>query len=619
MSKKITLAISLLLISGSYSKSYAEATDAKSVGMGGTTLGSSNGAFTPLRNPALITDVNAAFLLPLSPTINFGGNVNSFGAFIPTGDIKNTSVLSGYLNNISKNLIGDTLKFEVSPDLPIIGFTGTPIKLADRNIGLGLNLFMKGNASFQLSGFNSLFITGVNTFTSSQGVSNDIQTLSSGFTKTFSNLQLPTSSALSSPESILSTAEEFRSSTLQPVIKAGNDSMKIADGILQTTDTIITGLEKLQNQGLGGALYADGHGVVSFSVATQVFQNKDLSLSLGTNIKGFFIPYNPTGNPISSVLGGDAQKDKLLPFNVNTKLTLGSLKSLTEVKSIFEEQIKPLVTDAKDILKLASNLDKELEEIIPLAKENIENVAMRLPELQNIASELQNKYASVNDRLGNNGSGLTSLGNNIKNQFIEDLKNLKISGEQFYDIAPFGVGADIGAQLKVGKNANIGLMLENPIVIWPSKSRKLTAALNTDMLLAGKADLNSILNSATKTENGNGNYNLTEPFAIKLGGGYKLDDVAPILTNSIVMADVEQVFNGTPFALHLGFEKAWLLGPAGLYTRVGGQYGGLGSFFSLGLGAKLGALQIDAGYGANNINPILSSNVVASLSTSLNF
>lgn len=619
MNKKIILVLSILILSGFNSKSYAETNDAKAIGMGGTTLGSTNGSFTPLRNPASIIDVNSSFLLPISPTFQFGGNVNNFGSFIPNGDLKNTSVLSSYLNTISKNLMGDTLSFQFSPNLPIIGFTGTPIKLSDRNIGLGLNLYVKGNTTFQLSGFNSLFITGVNTFSSAQTVSTDIQTLSSGFMKSFSNLQLPNSSQLSSPQAILDIAENFRTNTLQPILKTGNDSMKIADGILSTTETIINGLEKIQNQGLGGALFADGHGVISFSTATELFKNKDLSLSVGTNIKGFFIPYNPAGNPISGVLGGDQKNDKLLPLNINTKLELGTLKSLTEVKTAFEDQIKPIITDAKDILKLATTLDSQLGEVIPLAKENIDAVSSKIPELQNTASELQSKYGSISGKLGSSGSSLTSLGNNIKNQFIEDLRNLKISGEQFYDVAPFGVGADLGANLKIGKNANIGLMLENPIVIWPSKSRKLTAVLNPETLLAGKADLNSILNNAEKKENGSANYNLTEPFSVRFGGGYKLDDVSPLLSNSVVMADVEQVFNGTPFAIHLGIEKGWLLGPAGLYTRIGGQYGGIGNFISLGLGAKLGAFQIDLGYGATNINPILSNNVVASLSTSLNF
>ena len=116
------------------------------------------------------------------------------------------------------------------------------------------------------------------------------------------------------------------------------------------------------------------------------------------------------------------------------------------------------------------------------------------------------------------------------------------------------------------------------------------------------------------------NYNLSEPFAVKLGGAYKLDKLTPFLSHATVLVDLEQVFNGRPFATHLGFEKGWFFGSAGIYGRLGAQLGGLGNMATIGFGVKAGPFNIDFGYGASNpINPVGSKTAVAALSTSLNF
>ncbi len=116
------------------------------------------------------------------------------------------------------------------------------------------------------------------------------------------------------------------------------------------------------------------------------------------------------------------------------------------------------------------------------------------------------------------------------------------------------------------------------------------------------------------------NYNLSEPFAIRFGGSYNLGKINPYLSNTIILGDVEQVFNGRPFAAHLGIEKGWMFGSNGVFARLGTQLGGLGNMVTVGIGAKGGPFNISLGYGASNpFNPLGSNSAIAALSTSLAF
>src|SRR5688572_10572933 len=100
MKKFVALGVAFLSFSLSLSQiAAAEMVDARSVALGGTTLGSPNGAFSPLRNPASMVDLGwGSFILPFSPSFNVGANPSSFNAFIPPGTGR-TTTQNAYLTN----------------------------------------------------------------------------------------------------------------------------------------------------------------------------------------------------------------------------------------------------------------------------------------------------------------------------------------------------------------------------------------------------------------------------------------------------------------------------------------------------------------------------------------
>jgi hypothetical protein len=640
MKKFVAFGVAFLSFSLSLSGlAQAENVDARSVALGGTTMGLANGAFAALRNPASMIDVGwGSFILPFSPTINVGANTNTFNAFIPPGGPGTNQ------DNYIKNLIDSFTKtpnarLEAQSVVPILGFTGTPftnLSVMGKPFAFGVNLWGKasavGSSTFSpglanaISKAGSLFESFNNIQTNSTNLSGQFQSLSAG-SSIFPDFSKLSSANEAQRSSGVTESSNFQKNVLQPFITGVT---ALDQGSTQISDilTSIDILSKEQQTGKGD-IAADGHAVVALSGASRIFNNQMIDLSVGVNLKGFFFPANPqtssvipataSSNPIAGAIFNSSGTAKLLPVTVSTDMKLGPFKSISEIKDVVDNQLKPILQDAVNIIGPAKELDQQLSSTIPKAQTSAASQtdvnAMNLSQ-----TKIETQATAVGIKLASAGADFFSQSaNTIKSSLIRDLSAVKFNLNQVSDVAPLGFGVDLGFQARIMEDIVLGLMLENPVVIWPAKMTTNEVSFNSDALNAGSFDPAKIFKTASGGTKDT-NYNLTEPMALRFGGSYHLGKLTHYLNNAYFLADVEQVFNGRPFAAHLGFEKGWYFGPAAIFGRIGGQIGGLGSVVTLGLGFKGGPFNIDFGFGASNpFNPAGSNAATAALSTSLNF
>jgi hypothetical protein len=641
MKKFVAFGVAFLSLSLSLSQiANAENVDARSVALGGTTLGQENGAFAPLRNPASMVDIGwGAFILPFSPVVNVGANTNSFNAFIPPGGPGTAP--NSYINNLIDGFLKTpNARLEAQSVAPIVGFSGSPfgnLMIQGKPFAFGINLWAKASA-FGNSTMSPGLATAVQKSSDLFDSFTKIQANSGTMTKTFQSLGtgsgiFPDFEKLNSNDSNqrstgVSESENFQSKVLQPFI---NGVTALDQGSTKITD-ILTSLDVLskEQQSGKGEVAADGHAVIALSGASRVFKNEMIDLSVGLNLKGFFFPANPavvavvppesiSGNPFLGALFSSQSSAKLFPVNVSSDLKLGPFKSITEIKNVLDTQLNPILKDAVTIAGIAKEMDQQLSSTITKARQSAAGQA-DVSNLNTSKTKIEVQATGVGVKLASAGTDFFSqTAQTIQSSLVNGLKDVKISLNQVSDVAPLGVGVDLGFQARIMEDIVLGLMLENPLVVWPSKTTTNDVTIDT-VALSGSAVNTAGIFKVTPGATKDSNYNLTEPMALRFGGSYNLGKLTPVLSNAVFLADVEQVFNGRPFAIHLGFEKGWYFGPAGIFGRIGTQIGGLGNVVSLGLGFKGGPFNIDFGYGASNpFNPGGSNAATAALSTSLNF
>ncbi|RYX98765.1 hypothetical protein EON78_04660, partial [bacterium] len=447
------------------SNAYAEITDAASAGLGGTTMGQSNNAFAPMRNPASMVDVGwGSFVLPFSPVINFGSTSKPLSSF--TGLIGNSNLGSASLDLVSGFFKTDASRVEIQGFLPILGFTGAPSKnfaIMGRPISFGVNLWGRAvtTANFSSSkGLGALISNSPGLFNSV----NELQTQSSSINSQFSginSLNIPDASQFKSVnpnnkedvERVITEVQSFQNNTLKPII---TDSDSAVNSISQTTNNlkaILTNLEDIsKNAQTGkGEVVADGHAVVAVSGATNVFKNSLVDLSVGVNLKGFFFPANATlgnsgnSNTLLNTLIGQNGSNKLIPITVKADIQTGVFKSVSDIKNIVDTRLSPLVQDARDLINTAKSLDNQLDTAVITARDNAFNVDAGT--IQTTVNTLQSQSREVSNTVNNNFS--QNLINEVQTSLANDLKDVKINLNQMTDVAPLGFGVDIGAQAKI--------------------------------------------------------------------------------------------------------------------------------------------------------------------------
>lgn len=636
----IALAISLASIQQANASG-----DARGIALGGSSVGIADDAFTVLNNPAGMVNLGwGSFILPLSPsiyTVNpFGWN-NLINASKPSTSEVNAKLFAPFIDYAIKN---NSLRMELTSVEPILGYSGKPfsnLKVLGESVAFGINVWAKAGSDINLtfsSGIPQIGnevlnagLEGLNVSKKLTDSSNDLNGIMKDFNSLTDKFNSLTNSGNISIDNIDSVAKEFKSiqsTTLTPLISQGKTTIETFKTTKGNLDIIFSGLSKATKevQNLTGDVVADGHIVVAVSSASRVyyntFNNVPVDVSVGMNVKGFFFPYNMKASQINENLATYGITGNLQPIAVKLDADFGPFKNLDEIKTSLDSKLNPLLDSASQILTTGETLNTDLSSLLDKYEKGTAPILLA-NDLNSLNTNASTLLTQVNDLQKTLGSvdDLTKLATDSQAKLKEDLKNVKMSMERIEDVAPAGIGIDLGVQAKIRDDITVGLVLENPLVIWPANRVKRDVVLNTDQIFDAEMTVDKLIKIGDAKSLGATNYTLSEPTALKFGGAYKMDNLTPYLTGATIVGDIEQIFNGRPLALHLGFEKFWAFGKDfGLAARVGTHLGGLTNMFTLGLGAKLGAFNLDIGYGGTNpINVLESPSSVFALSTSLNF
>lgn len=627
MSKKTfnSLSLSLLACFLINNQAKADNIDSDSLGLGGVSIGVNN-AYSALRNPAsIIYSGKGNIILPLSLTekIDLNASLSSLTSFSNIDKLSSDQVLG----NVSKLLTesNGSLDINSSTILPIIGYSGTAFSIFNKPVGIGVNVWTKATVKTNIS-FSKNFYEGV--FSAIPLVTSIKDQITETTTKASSlsgNLKMPDLAKYTNGSVNIFDKEQvkkvgadldaFQKETIIPVLTESEKTINSLDKITTDVKNVLKNFDSLTKDPLlKGNVVADGHATLSFSAATGIFKNEFIDLSGGLNLKAFIMPSIPlTG--VSKDIGNEVK----LPLLMNIELQTDKLNSATQITDLLDNQVKGVIDSGKELITSTKELNDNLSKIVSQAKNDgtvnpldVVPIQGQFVKIQQQSSELMKKVS---------GDFSKDVTDKIQTALIEDIKSMKLNVTNVTDVAPVGFGSDLGFQALLFNDLTLGLMIENPLVLWSAKSQKSAYSLDVNSLSdLQKFDVTKNLKKLDDGIKQDINYTLSEPMAIKFGASYELAKLTPFLSGAKIAGDIEQVLNGNPLAFHLGFEKNWKFGFAGLSLRLGTQLGGLSNNYAVGLGGNLGGFFISTAVGASNpISPMQSKSMFAGLSTSVRF
>jgi hypothetical protein len=581
----------------------AEMMDARSLSMGGARAANAMGtAFGPLYNPAAIGG-NWSMILP-GASVGLGNNVIGIGQISQITNLLGGQGGSNLLTGISGlvgNLGTQTSRIEATVGVPIIGFNGHPFPLQVQGspVDFGFNLYVNGGANVVLSGTQGM----LGLFSNSAQILNNVSALQTAVSTGPAQLQTAVTQAQAAftglqglnPTDPTSVATVLNSSVT--ALETLNTQLnQVLSPVQSAATSVTTALAPFGTtaQRLGLTAAADGHLTLAITGKATVLKTTLLglpfSLNVGTNLKGFIMPQVAAiPSLVGSLTGQTGATDKVPPVAATVAVETNPLASIASVTSTVTNA-NQVITGAQSTFAniLTSTRAVRDQANVGVAALNAGNVAGAAAAMQQVGSSLPGLITTVQSA-SQTIPAITGMVNGlggIQQNLTTDLQNIKLKATSFSEVSPVGVGADIGATAQLGDEITVGASLDNLFVLWPGKQRVTTLTLNTSGGAPFKAD------PTTPETTQSSNYDLTEPRALRLGGTYKPTKV-PGLT---VAADVEQVFNGRPFAAHIGgeFRVANVVG-----LRLGGQLGGLGNMVTGGAGIKAGPFNADIGVGSD--------------------
>ncbi|MBC7544410.1 MAG: hypothetical protein H7338_16945 [Candidatus Sericytochromatia bacterium] len=580
---------------------HADVLGARSLAMGGARTANGAGtAFAPIYNPAAMSSA-MTILLP-GVGLRYGSNLLGITDLQRIGSSFSGQSGSAAITNLLDTFGGQpTSRIELGVGVPIIGYTGHPfpLQVMGSPVDFGLNLWLNGNGLVALT--STPGILGV--FSNSTKIAADVQTLQSAIQTAPGQLQSSVQSAtqaisglnnldprnMSSAASILTSAvtalegiDATIKRTLPPLLSAGA-SVSTALAPLGTS-----------SQSLNGTMAADGHLTLAMSGKATVLKTAlggmNIDLAVGANLKGFIMPTIAKNFPsvIGQLTGQTNLTEAVPPIAINLKIDTKPLQSAATI-STQVTAANQVITGAQTAYNSILNTARSLRDTAntgaqaQAAGDQAGTQAAQLalvngaPALLTAAQGASTTVAQLNQSF----SGLSGL----QAQLQTDLSSIRLEAKNYTSVSPIGGGLDLGAMAQIGDEINVGAALENVVVLWPAQEKTTVMQMNS---IGGVAPFKVISESSPTAAN----YNVTEPFAARLGATYKPKKVEGLT----VAADVEQVFNGRPFAARVGIEKRFfnVLG-----LRVGGQLGGIGTMVTGGIGAKAGGFNIDVGAGTD--------------------
>lgn len=492
------------------------------------------------------------------------------------------------------------VRLDYELDSSILGFAGTPIasvQIADRPLALGLNLGLETrgylNAQFSKE-FNQGMVNLSGSLPDILAINTRVNQLGDGAGSVISQLnQLNTN--------IVTLAERAEDFFENPSNSSLNQLNQVLGRVDDNVDNLIPAARQLNEvvgatskgaQNLVDAISNAGNGGVQLSAANDlhltlglggsypVFQSQDIQVAVGAQAKLFILPVNV---PLRS-LNLDTDAGLMGKLEVTQVQGLNQFDQIEANIETFERTVSSIDTSLDSLEKVSASTDK-VEAAI--SQRNLQN-------LSSSGTELVENGLAFTQTMGSTTSNIqqaASVISNFQSVLLNELRDVNAKGTLTTPDGA-GFGMDFGVDAILYKQLRLGLLLQNPIVLWQGTERPFEGRLITTQ--GNRIRLQPTLDvddeGAKKV-----NYTATVPLSVLLNAQYRFDDLLPRFPGLYAHGQFEYVNNGRTPALTLGLQKQWdPIGYLGLGSRLGGispllfLEGGLRPLQGFGLDFQLG-------------------------------
>lgn len=480
-------------------------------------------------------------------------------------------------------------------DYNIFSFGGAPfaqLRLANRPLYLGVGLGSSGRGYLEAN-FSDAFTHSLTTLTDSipdivntgstvtqisnqagtvisqvNTLNNDIDEMVAITTNFFANpLNDPNGQAQNFTDKMSQVGTEIE--TLLPTARKMTSSVK---STTSTARNLLSAFEAFSGGGVQVTSVNDLHVTLGLSGAYPVFENDDIKIALGTRLKLFMLPYNV---PLSQ-FGFQTNAGLLGKLELNEITGLKNIDALKETLDTFEQATQNIETviDAAD--KVSTSINKVEDQLNQTNGTGLAALATTLASGsgQQLVSDANTFTSSVSDATASAQKAASEV-SAIQQTLLTELKDVKLKGS-ITTPSGAGFGMDFGVDALLYKNLRLGLMLQNPIVLWPATETPFEASMVQNQNGQALLQPDLLFDSANAKSV---NYNGSVPLSILMTGRYRFDDLLPATWEGLyVNSMLEFVFNGRKPAFVLGARK--MFGDL-FYCGLGGRVGGLSNLLYL--------------------------------------
>lgn len=517
----------------------------------------------------------------LGPTFTDLSSAFTGGTTLTTSQSdKIVTELTGALAPFQK---GVRLDYDI--DVGILGVMLNPVKIQGRKLSLGINLGA-GTQSYAAINFSKEFSDGLTNIVKSvpdvAGLVTTATTLQTQATSLTANAtQLSASAAGLTNLAAIGDANAIVQE-LDTAISALDNLISPANQISSDVSTAITTGEKLvgtintaSQGGINVDAVVDGHMTVALSGAYELIKNNNMTVSVGSNLKFFVLPFNM---PVT----------QFLPNSTGTANLMGQYK-LTEVAGVNAitgqvqstiDGVKPAVNNFKSLTTDAEKIKQDLTSIRnqvqgvqndPLGAAALFTDQQFLNSAQSIGGTANTMIESVNSTVTQTNQAFSDLADLQKNL---NFNSLILKGSVI-NPANVGFGLDLGINAFLLRNSLwVGLNVINPVVVWGATQKDVSFSPFNNALIVDDENAKQV------------NYTASEPFGLNFGTRFYFDQVLrgwkglsvggqfDFLANGRspgLTLDAQQQFGA--FFMGLGFRGGYISNLIMFKTGVRGPFG----------------------------------------------
>lgn len=461
-------------------------------------------------------------------------------------------------------------------DAAIAGFAGSPfatLRLGDKPLALGLT-FGAETRGFLNAQFSEKFNQSLLTLTSqlpdvfaTSGRISQISSQAGTVISQVNSLRGDINTLIASASSFAGNPSNQQLNQLVTLLGNVNNEVEALvpaarnlTGVVQTTSSgarnLVTALQTASGGGISLTAANDLHLTLGIGGSYPVFENDQFKISVGAQAKVFMLPVQVPARSLKV----DSDAGLLGKLAVSEVSGLDDTQNLSATLDSFDKAVTSVNTTVDQAEKISGQVTQVQT---ALQQRNLSDIASLSPQL---ISEGQSFNTNLSNATKDVQAAAVSV-SNIQRTLINQLTGVSAKGTLTTpDSAGFGL--DLGVDAVLWRQLRLGLLLQNPLVLWQGTERPFEGKLvqSNGNQLSFQPSLTVDDAQAKKV-----NYNATVPFAVLFNAQYRFDDLLPTFPGLYATGMFEYVANDRTPALTLGVQKQWdPIGYAGLGTRVGG-------------------------------------------------